>query len=119
MKMVSAEDEKDLDATAPTDEDINEIFDFEEAHSNVINIIGSVDLNGTDNVGIKGATFDFKDELKKADWSWDTDSKCWLAPRLSRPSCAAPPASFHRCVLRQRTSCQTRHCATRHLLPCA
>ena len=48
MKMVSAEDEKDLDATAPTGEDINEIFDFEEAHSNVINIIGSIDLNGTD-----------------------------------------------------------------------
>lgn len=81
MKTVSAEDEKDLNESAPTDEDIRAIFDFEEAHSNVINIIGSIDLNGTDNVGIKGATFDFKDEFNALDaWSWDPHSKFWLAP---------------------------------------
>jgi hypothetical protein len=79
MKSVSPEDQKDLEETAPTDEEIMAIFDFPEAKSNVINIIGSVELNGVDYVGIQGATFDFKDDIKNAGWQWDQDAKFWLA----------------------------------------
>ena len=79
MKSVSPEDEKDLNETAPTDQEIMEIFDFPEAQSNVINIISSLELNGVENVGIQGTTFDFKDDIKNAGWQWDQDAKFWLA----------------------------------------
>ena len=42
MKMVSEEDEADL-ASAPTDEDIAEVFNFEEAKSVDIQVIAEFD----------------------------------------------------------------------------
>ena len=62
MKMVSEEDEADL-ATAPTDEDIAEVFNFDEAKSVDIQVIAEFDKDGENMVAIGGTTYPFKDIL--------------------------------------------------------
>ena len=77
MKMVSEQDEKDLNETAPSDEDIAEIFNFPEAKSTAIAIINEV---GDDNMGIAGDTFPFKEYIKDAGFMFDRDKIMWVAP---------------------------------------
>ena len=80
MKMVAAEDEADLQATAPTDEDISDIFDFPEAKSTDIDMIASIEVDGDEKTAIGGDTYAFKDLIKKAGFEFDGTKMMWLAP---------------------------------------
>ena len=77
--MVSEEDEADL-ATAPTDEDIAEVFNFEEAKSVDIQVIAEFDKDGENMVAIGGTTYPFKDILVFHGFQFDRTTMFWLAP---------------------------------------
>ena len=80
MKMVSEEDEKDLLETAPTDEDIEEIFNFPEAKDTTISIISEVDIDGEPMMGLAGFTYPFKDDIKKVGFNFYGPTSMWIAP---------------------------------------
>ena len=79
MKMVSEEDEADL-ATAPTEEDIAEVFNFDEAKSVDIQLIAEFDQYGENMVAIGGTTYPFKDILVFHGFQFDRTMHFWLAP---------------------------------------
>ena len=81
MKMVSPEDEKDIQESGPTDEDIEKIFDFPEAHSITINIIASTSIDGEDKTVIEGPTFQFKTPITKKGFKFDRTINAWVARR--------------------------------------
>ena len=80
MKMVSEQDEADL-ADAPTDEEIADVFDFEDANPVNINIVAEFNMNGDVTKAIGGATYAFKDLLTKKGFEFDRAiTKMWHAP---------------------------------------
>ena len=80
MKMVSEEDEKDLLETAPTDEDIEEIFNFPEAKDTTISIISEVDIDGEPMMALAGFTYPFKDDIKEVGFNFYGANNMWIAP---------------------------------------
>ena len=80
MKMVSEKDEEDLNESAPTDEDIADVFDFAEVKSTTINIIECIDVNGEEKKAIAGATYQFKTKITNAGFNFDRTINMWLAP---------------------------------------
>ena len=77
MKMVSADDEKDLNASAPSDEDIAEIFDFPEAKSATISVVAEFDFDGDVTKAIGGDTYPWKDELNKKSFAFNKIPRAW------------------------------------------
>ena len=79
MKMVSEEDEADL-AEAPTDEDIADVFNFEEAKEVDIQLIAEVDKDGEMMTAFGGSTYAWKDILTSHGFQFDRTTSLWLAP---------------------------------------
>ena len=103
MKMVSEQDEKDLNETAPSDEDIAEIFNFPEAKSTAIAIINEVD---NDNMGIAGDTFPFKEYIKDAGFIFNRDKttcgwRPWAPTSRRSRRCSTSTGSMWRSTTRQ------------------
>ena len=80
MKMVSEKDEQDLMESAPTDEDIGEIFTFPEVKDTTISIINEFDVDGNANIAIAGSTYPFKDIIKDNGFTFHRDGQMWIAP---------------------------------------
>lgn len=80
MKMVSEQDENDLNESGPTDEDIAAVFDFEEAKSTTITIVKQFTVNDEIKKAIAGDSYPFKDHIKDAGFSWNPELSMWLAP---------------------------------------
>ena len=80
MKMVSEKDEEDLMESAPTDEDIGEIFTFPEVKDTTISIINEFDVDGNTNIAIAGSTYPFKDMIKDNGFTFHRDGQMWIAP---------------------------------------
>ena len=85
MKMVSEEDEADINKTAPTDEEIAEVFNFPEAKELGIHKM-PVTIAGQEMIGFGGTTVAFKDEFKERGFSFhrnvinDALVQLWVAP---------------------------------------
>lgn len=76
---VSEQDEEDL-ATAPTDEEIAEIFNFSQAKSTSIDIIIEFENDGNTTVAIGGATYPWKDILTEKGFKYDrAGTQLWHA----------------------------------------
>ena len=81
-KMVSKEDEQDLDENGPTDEDITGMFDFAEykAKDFDFKIIKEVELDGKMTQGVGGYTFLFKDDLEALEFQFSYKTRLWHGP---------------------------------------
>ena len=83
MKMVSEEDEADLTdgvPGVPTDEEIYDVFDFEQAKSVDIQLIAEFDNDGEETVAVGGCTFAWKDVLMEHGFEFDGRTRMWHAP---------------------------------------
>ena len=80
MKTVSKEGESDLTESAPTDDEIFEVFDFDERKSVDIRIIAEFNHDGENTVAIGGATYPFKNILMKEGFEFDGVTTYWHAP---------------------------------------
>ena len=80
LKMVSPEDEKDIIANGPTDEEIAAVFDFPEVKTAHIEIVKSFDLDGEDTVAIGKDTYVWKNILDKKGFKFEFVTKMWHAP---------------------------------------
>ena len=84
MKMVSEEDEADINKTAPTDEEIAEVFNFPEAKELGIQKM-PLTIDGQEMIGFGGTTVAFKDEFKELGFSFHNVidgalAQLWVAP---------------------------------------
>ena len=80
MKAVSADDEEDLETNGPTDEDIDQVFDFEEYKPAEISIILEFELDGEMTKAIGGMTFPWKDILQEIGFTFSYRTKMYHAP---------------------------------------
>ena len=80
MKMLSPDDGNDLDTNGPTDEDIDEVFDFEERKLAEISIILEFELDGEMTKAIGGMTFPWKETLQEAGFIFSFQTKMYHAP---------------------------------------
>ena len=90
LKMVSAEDEKDVTANGPTDEEIAAVFDFPEANTADIDIIKSFDLDGEDTVAIGKDTRGTTSSTRRASSSPASPTRCGTRPRARTRTSSKP-----------------------------
>ena len=84
LKMVSPEAEADLNKTAPTDDEIAEVFNFPEAKELGIHKT-PLTIDGKEMIGFGGTTIAFKDEFKERGFTFqatidDALVQLWIAP---------------------------------------
>ena len=81
-KMVSKEDEDDLTKNGPTNEDIADIFDFDQykAKDFDIKIIKELELDGQMTQGVGGYTFLWKQDLEALQFQFSYNTHLWHGP---------------------------------------